>query len=150
MIERSPAAARQLASRARRRVRGQSSPPDADLARQREVVDAFFAASRDGDFDALVSVLHPDVVLRSDGGPARPRFTLVIDGASAVASQALTYGQLSPFVRPAVINGAAGVVVAAHGRPMSVMAFTVTDGRIAAIDVLVDPERLHQLDLRLD
>jgi RNA polymerase sigma-70 factor (ECF subfamily) len=150
MIERSPAAARQLASRARRRVRGQSSPPDPDLARQREVVDAFFAAARDGDFDALVAVLHPEVVLRSDGGLARPRFTVVIDGAREVASQALTYGRLSPFVRPAVINGAAGVVVAAQGKPMSVMAFTVTDGKITAIDVLVDPERLHQLDLRLE
>jgi RNA polymerase sigma-70 factor (ECF subfamily) len=147
MIERSPAAARQLASRARRRVQGQVPAPDPDLKRQREVVDAFFAASRNGDFDALVAVLDPDVVLRSDGGTARPRQTLVIHGARAVAGQALTSGRLSPFVRPALINGAAGVVVAAHGRPLFVMAFTVAGGKIVAIDVLADPERLHGLDL---
>jgi RNA polymerase sigma factor (sigma-70 family) len=147
MIQRSPAAARQLASQARRRVRGQAAAPDPDLTRQRAVVDAFFAAARDGDFDALVAVLAPDVVLRSDGGQARPRLTFVIAGARAVAGQALASGRLSPFVRPALINGAAGVVVAAHGRPLFVMAFTVTGGKILAIDVLADPERLQQLDL---
>jgi RNA polymerase sigma-70 factor (ECF subfamily) len=147
MIERSPAAARQLASRARRRVQGQATAPDPDLARQRDVVDAFFAASRAGDFDALVAVLDPDVVLRSDGGLARPRQTLVIHGAQAVAGQALASARLSPFVRPALINGAAGVVVAAHGRPLFVMAFTVAGGKIVAIDVLADPDRMHQLDL---
>jgi RNA polymerase sigma-70 factor (ECF subfamily) len=147
MIERSPTAARQLASRARRRVRGQAPAPDPDLSRQREVVDAFFAASRDGDFDALVAVLDPDVVLRSDGGLARPRQTLVLHGAQAVAGQALASGRLSPFVRPALVNGAAGVVVAAHGRPLFVMAFTVAAGKIVAIDVLADPDRLHELDL---
>jgi RNA polymerase sigma factor (sigma-70 family) len=147
MIERSPAAARQLASRARRRVQGQAPVPDPDLTRQRDVVDAFFAASRAGDFDALVAVLAPDVVLRSDGGLARPRQTLVIHGATAVAGQALASARLSPFVRPALINGAAGVVVAAHGRPLFVMAFTVADKKIVAIDVLADPDRLHELDL---
>ena len=147
MIERSPAAARQLASRARRRVQGQAPTPDPDLARQRDVVDAFFAAARDGDFDTLVAVLHPDVVLRSDGGLARARHTVAIAGARVVAAQALTFGRLAPFVRPALINGAAGVVVAANGRPLSVMAFTVTDGKIVAIDVLADPERLDELDL---
>jgi RNA polymerase sigma-70 factor (ECF subfamily) len=147
MIERSPAAARQLASRARRRVRGQAPAPDPDLARQREVVDAFFAASREGDFGALVAVLDPEVVLRSDGGLKRPRQTLVLDGAAAVAEQALASGRLSPFVRPALVNGAAGVVVATHGRPLYVMAFTVTGGKIVAIDVLADPERLQRLDL---
>ncbi|WP_336216327.1 RNA polymerase sigma factor SigJ [Nonomuraea sp. LPB2021202275-12-8] len=146
MIERSPAAARQLASRARRRVRGQAPAPDPDLSRQRRVVDAFFAAARDGDFDALVAVLHPDVVLRSDGGVARARHTVVINGARTVAEQAVTFGRLSPYARPVLINGAAGVVVAAHGRPLSVMAFTVTDGKIVAIDVLSDPDRLHDLD----
>lgn len=150
MIERSPAAARQLASRARRRVQGQASTPDHDVVRQREVVDAFFAASRDGDFDALVAVLDPDVVLRSDGGAARPRLSVVIDGAQSVAEQALTFGRLAPFVRPALVNGTAGALVAAHGRPFSVMAFTVTAGKISAIDVLSDPERLEQLDLGLD
>ncbi|MER6174292.1 RNA polymerase sigma factor SigJ [Streptosporangium sp. NPDC001681] len=147
MIERSPAAARQLASRGRRRVRGQAPAPDPDLTRQREIVDAFFAAARDGDFDALVAVLHPDVVLRSDGGVARARHTVVISGARTVAEQALTFGRLSPFARPALINGSAGVVVAAQGRPLSVMAFTVTDGKIVSIEVLADPERLHELDL---
>jgi RNA polymerase sigma factor (sigma-70 family) len=147
MIERSPTAARQLASRARRRVRGQAPTPDPDLTRQRHVVDAFFAASRDGDFEALVTVLDPDVVLRADGGPARAQQNVVIRGAQTVAGQAVSYGQLFPFARPALINGAAGVVVAAKGRPLSVMAFTVTAGKIVAIDVLADPERLRTLDL---
>ncbi|MET9474394.1 sigma-70 family RNA polymerase sigma factor [Streptomyces sp. NPDC002917] len=147
MVEKTPAATRQLASRARRRVQGGAPVPDPDLIRQREAVDAFFAAARDGDFDALVAVLDPDVVLRSDGGVAGARHTAVLHGARTVAGQALTFGQLSPFARPALINGAAGVVVVAHGRPLSVMAFTVTDGRTVAIDVLSDPERLHQLDL---
>ncbi|MEU6488061.1 RNA polymerase sigma factor SigJ [Streptomyces sp. NPDC046887] len=146
MVERTPAAARQLASRARRRVRGQAPVPDPDLARQRSVVDAFFAAARDGDFDGLVAVLHPEVVLRSDGGAARTRHTTVLTGAETVASQALTFGKLSPFVRPALVNGAAGVVVAAGGRPMSVMGFTVVDGLVVAIDVVADPERLTGLD----
>ena len=147
MLDRTPAAARQLASRARRRVRGQATVPDPDLARQRDVVDAFFAASREGDFEALVAVLHPDVVLRSDGGAARPRLTMVLRGADAVAGQAFSSGRLSPYVRPALVNGAAGVVVAAGERPLFVMAFTVTGGRIAAIDVLSDPDRLQALDL---
>ena len=147
MIERSPAAARQLASRARRRVQGQAPAPDPDLTRQRDIVNAFFAAAHHGDFDALVAVLDPEVVLRSDGGVTRARHTVVIAGARAVAEQALTFGRLSPFARPALINGAAGVIVAAHGQPLSVMAFAVTGGKILAIDVLADPERLHQLDL---
>ena len=147
MIDRSPAAARQLASRARRRVQGQAPTPDPDLDRQREVVDAFFAAARDGDFDGLVAVLHPDVVLRSDGGEKRARRTVTLNGAREVAGQAVTFGRLFPLARPALVNGAAGAVVAADGRPLSVMAFTVTDGRIVAIDVLSDPERLSRLDL---
>jgi RNA polymerase sigma factor (sigma-70 family) len=147
MLERSPAAARQLASRARRRVRGQAPAPDPDLARQRDVVNAFFAAARDGDFEGLVAVLHPDVVLRSDGGAARARHTVVLTGARTVAAQAITFGRLSPFARQALINGAAGVVVAAQGRPLSVMGFTVTGGKIVAIDVIADPDRLRKLDL---
>lgn len=147
IVERSPAATRQLASRARRRVRQSAPAPDADLARQREVVDAFFAASGSGDFDALVAVLDPDVVLRSDGGLARVSATTVIRGGTTVAENALTFGQLAPFVRPALINAAAGVVVAPRGRPVSVMAFTVRDGQIVAIDVLADPDRLQQLGL---
>ena len=147
MVDRSPAAARQLASRARRRVQGEAPAPDPDLGRQREVVDAFFAAAREGDFDALVAVLDPDVVLRSDGGTARPGATHVVHGAEAVGRRAMTFARLSPFVRPALVNGAAGVVVAPRGRVFSVMAFTVRDGRIVAIDGLADPDRLKELDL---
>jgi RNA polymerase sigma factor (sigma-70 family) len=147
MLDRTPDAARQLASRARRRVRGQAPAPDSDLGRQRAVVDAFFAASREGDLAGLVAVLHPDVVLRSDGGKARPQLNMVLRGAQAVAQQAFTSSRLSPFVRPALINGAAGVVVAPQGRAQFVMAFTVVDDRIAAIDVLSDPERLGKIDV---
>jgi RNA polymerase sigma factor (sigma-70 family) len=146
IVGRSPTAARQLASRARRRVQG-AATPDVDLTRQREVVDAFFAAARDGDFDALVAVLDPGVVLRSDGGVARPAVSVVVSGAAAVAERALTFARLSPFVRPALVNGAAGVVVAPGGRPLSVMAFTVSGGKIVEIDSVADPERLRNLDL---
>lgn len=146
IVGRTPTTARQLASRARRRVRG-APEPDADLARQREVVDAYFAAARDGDFEALVAVLDPDVVVRSDGGAARPRASFVAHGARSVAEQAVTFARLSPFARPALVNGAAGVVVAPRGRPFAVMGFTVSGGRIVAIDVLADPSRLRQLDL---
>jgi RNA polymerase sigma-70 factor (ECF subfamily) len=142
----STAAARQLASRARRRV--QAAPvPDADLARQRTVVDAFFAASRNGDFAALVAVLDPDVVLRSDGGLARPGISTVLRGSETVAAQAITFGQLAPHVRSALVNGAAGVVVAPQGRTLSIMGFSVSNGKIVAIDVLADPERLDELGL---
>jgi RNA polymerase sigma-70 factor, ECF subfamily len=147
MVGRSPAAARQLASRARRRVRGEAPVPDPDLSRQREVVDAFFAAAREGDFEALVAVLDPDIVLRSDGGAARPDATVVVRGARAVAERALTFARLAPYVRPALVNGAAGVVVAPGGRPFSVMAFTVNEGKVVAIDALSDPTRLKELDL---
>jgi RNA polymerase sigma-70 factor (ECF subfamily) len=149
VVGRSPDAARQLASRARRRVQGAAPVPDTDLTRQREVVDAFFAAARDGDFDALVAVLDPDVVLRSDGGVLRPGASVVVRGAPEVAGQALTFARLSPFVRPALVNGAAGVVVAPGGRPFSVMGFTVRGGKIVEIDGLADPERLRQLDLTI-
>jgi RNA polymerase sigma-70 factor (ECF subfamily) len=147
IVRRSPAAARQLASRARRRVQGAASVPDPDLGRQREVVDAFFAATRDGDFEALLALLDPDVVLRSDGGVARPRLTAVVRGARAVAEQAVMFARLFPYLRPALVNGAAGVVVAPHGRPFSVMGFTVAGGKILEIDVLTDPARLARLDL---
>jgi len=147
-LDRSDAAAQQLASRARRRVRG-SPEPDPDLARQREVVNAFFAAARDGDFDALVAVLDPDVELRIDGGVLRAEATRVLRGAEAVAGHTATYSKLYPFVRPALINGAAGAVVAPSGQVFSVMAFTVTNGKIIQIDALADPERLAQLDLTL-
>jgi RNA polymerase sigma factor (sigma-70 family) len=148
-LDRSVAAAQQLASRARRRVRG-APEPDRDLARQRRVVDAFFAASRDGDFDALLAVLDPDVELRIDGGVVRAEASLVLRGAKAVARHTATYAKLYPFVMPALVNGAAGAVVAPHGRPFSVMAFTVTNGKIARIDALLDPERLARLGLRTE
>jgi RNA polymerase sigma-70 factor, ECF subfamily len=149
MVGRSPTAARQLASRARRRVQGEATVPNADLGRQREVVDAFFAAARHGDFEGLLAVLDPDVVVRSDGGAARPDITETLRGARAVAERAMTFAHLHPYVRPALVNGVAGVVVAPHGRPFSVMGFTVVDGRIVAIDALADPERLRALDLTI-
>ena len=144
VLERSEAAVQQLASRARRRVRG-SPEPDLDLVRQRQVVDAFFAASRDGDFDALIAVLAPDVELRIDGGALRAEASLLLRGAEAVAGHTATYSKLYPYVRPALVNGAAGAVVAPHGRLFSVMAFTVTGGKITHIEALVDPERLARL-----
>jgi RNA polymerase sigma-70 factor (ECF subfamily) len=148
LLERSPAATRQLASRARRRVREQAPAPDPDPARQRQVVDAYLSAARHGDFDALVGVLHPDIVLRADGGKARARYTTVLRGAQHVAGQAVEAARrLAPFARPVLVNGAAGVVTVAGGRVISVMAFTVAGGKIAAIDVLMDPERLADLDV---
>ena len=146
LLDRSPMAARKAASRARQRVEAEPTEPDVDLERQRELVDAFFEASREGDFDALVEVLHPEVVLRADGGEARPSAIHVIRGAAEVASRALTFARLSPFVQPVLVNGVAGVLVAPQGRPFSVMAFTVAGGRVAAIDVLADPARLERLE----
>jgi RNA polymerase sigma factor (sigma-70 family) len=147
MLDRSPEATRQLASRARRRVRGTAPIPDPDLARQREVVDAFFAAARAGDFDALVAVLAPDVVVRSDGGSARPEATAIVRGAPAVARRATAFADPAAGVRPALVNDAAGAVVTAGGRPVAVWAFTVANGRIAEIDMLSDPDRIARLDL---
>src|SRR5918999_2271485 len=144
-LDRSEAAAQQLASRARRRVRN-SPEPDRDLARQRRVVEAFFAASRDGDFDALLEVLDPDIELRIDGGILRAEASLVLHGADAVAAHTATYSKLYPFFRPALVNGAAGAVVAPRGRVLSVMAFTVTNGKIVQIDALLDRERLARPD----
>jgi len=147
IVGRSPAAARQLASRARRRVQGAAPVPDADLTRQREVVDAFFAAARDGDFDALLAVLDPDVVLRADRGAAATGPSLMLNGARTVAEQALRFAHLAAFARPVLVNGAAGVVVAREGRPFSLMGFTVVRRKIVEIDVLNDPARLLRLDL---
>jgi RNA polymerase sigma-70 factor (ECF subfamily) len=144
IVDRSLTAARQLASRARRRVQG-APVPDTDLPRQREVVNAFFAAARDGDFEALVAVLDPDVVLRADAGTAGLGQSAVVRGAETVASRALMFSQLSPFVRPALVNGVAGVVVAPDGQPVSVMSFTVRKGKVVEIDALADPERLRDL-----
>ena len=146
VLDRSESAAQQLASRARRRIRD-CPEPDRDLSRQRRLVDAFFAASRDGDFDALVRVLHPDVVLRIDGGDRRAGASRILRGARAVAENARTYSKLHPFVLPAVVNGRAGAVIAPRGRPYAVLAFTAGDDGITSIDALLDPERLERLDL---
>src|SRR5438552_239627 len=146
MVGRTPASARQLASRARRRVKGADIPePDPDLARQREVVDAFFTAARGGDFDALVAVLDPDVVLRADFGAKRPGIPRVIHGAAAVAKQALIAALPHARLHPALVNGAAGVVVTVNGRPFAVMGFTVAKGKIVEIDTIADPERVRRI-----
>ena len=148
IVGRSEAATRQLASRARRRVQGAPVAPDPDLGRQREVVDAFLAAARGGDFDALVSVLDPEVVLRADRGAAGD--SVEVRGPAAVANQALTFSRLGAgggTVRRALVNGAAGVVGIREGRPFSVLGFTVAGGRIVEIDILADPARLERLDL---
>jgi RNA polymerase sigma factor (sigma-70 family) len=143
MLGRSPAATRQLASRARRRVQGAAPPPDADLARQWAVVDAFLAAARSGDFDALVGVLDPDVVLRAEQAGSSTE----VRGARAVASSALGFAWLAGHARLALVNGAAGLVAAPRGRPASVLGFTVAGGKIAEIDILADPRRLRRIDL---
>jgi RNA polymerase sigma factor (sigma-70 family) len=147
IVGRSPNAAKMLASRARRRVQGAAPVPDADLTRQREVVDAFLAASRGGSFDALVAVLDPDVVLRADFGAVTAGASSVIRGARAVAEQALTFSRYARFAQPALVNGAVGVVTAPDGQPVSVMGFTITRGKIIEIDILADPVRLRQVDL---
>jgi RNA polymerase sigma factor (sigma-70 family) len=144
VIERTPEAARQLASRARRRVQAQKVAPDADLAAQRSVVDAFLAASRDGDFQRLVAVLDPEVVLRGDGIGGK---LLEVRGAERVASRAQSFSRLGLVRHPALVNGAPGLVCTLEGKPFSVLSFMVRSGKIAEIDILSDPERLSRLDL---
>jgi RNA polymerase sigma factor (sigma-70 family) len=143
IVDRSPTAARQLASRARRRVQGAAPVPDADLTGQREVVDAFLAAAREGDFDALVAVLHPDVVLRADTAGRSTE----VRGAAAVANRALSFRRFARFGRPALVNGAPGLVTAPEGKPYSVMGFTITGGKIVEMDIVADPARLSKVDL---
>jgi len=147
IVDRSPEAARQLASRARRRVRAERTVPDADIEGQREVVDAFMAAAREGDFDRLVAVLDPDVVLRQDFGRAGDPRT--IHGAETVARQALSYSRIGLDIRPALVNGAAGAVAFLNGEPFSIGAVTVRNGRIVEFDFLADRERLRELDLTM-
>ncbi|HEY6710550.1 MAG TPA: RNA polymerase sigma factor SigJ [Actinomycetota bacterium] len=143
LVGRSEAAARQLASRARRRVRGAEPPvPDPDLARQRAVVDAFFRAARGGDLEGLVAVLHPEVVLRADFGARRPAAPRVVRGAEAVARQAQLAALPGAHLHPALVNGAAGVVVTVNGRPFAVLGFIVAGGRIVEIDAFADPGRV--------
>jgi RNA polymerase sigma factor (sigma-70 family) len=145
IVERSPEATRQLASRARRRVRGADPVTDAAPAAQWEVVEAFLAAARNGDFDALVAVLDPDVVLRADGGLTG--LSQHVQGAARVAGQALHWSRVDLTLRRALINGAAGMVTFRDGQPFSIGAFTIKNGRIAEIDFLADPERIARLDL---
>src|SRR6059036_2295169 len=146
IVGRTPDAARQLASRGRRRVRGAAPEPDADLTHQREIVDAFLAASRNGDFDALLSVLDPEVVFRIDAGKVRALARPPVVGAEAVARQVLSRGsRFAPHARPAIVNGAAGVIVGPDERPFAVVGFTVARGRITAIDVIVDREKLRRV-----
>jgi RNA polymerase sigma factor (sigma-70 family) len=147
IVGRTPAAARQLASRARRRVQGAAPAPDVDVARQREVVDAFLAAARGGDFDALLEVLDPEVVLRVDRGAIPRGASREVRGAPAVVEQVRTFARLAASARPALVNGAAGFVVAPRGRPIAVAGFTVAHGKIVEIDLLADPARLRELDL---
>lgn len=147
MVDRSPDAARQLASRARRRVRGAGvAAPDPDLSRQREVVDAFLAAARDGDFETLVSVLDPDVTLRIDAGLGR-RASMTIHGAAAVAEQTRSgaTGLARFVVRPAIVSGTPGFVATRKGRRVAVVGFTVADGKIVEIDTILDPVRLDKI-----
>ena len=144
IVNRSPEAARKLASRARGRIRRASPQPDSDMGAQREVVDAFFAAGRAGDFDRLVAVLDPDVVLRGDFGTGAVR---VVSGATAVAKQAKLFGRPEREVRAATVNGAAGAVIFVRNRPFSVMAFVVSGRRVTAIDVIADPASVDRLDL---
>jgi RNA polymerase sigma factor (sigma-70 family) len=145
ILDRSPQAARQLANRARHRIQGERVEPDPDLHTQREVVDAFLAASREGDFEGLVAVLDPDAVVRADFGPGRPPHE--VRGAEAVASNAVMFSRLGLEVRPALINGAVGAVSMRDGKPFSVGAMTVRNGKIVALNFFADPERLAQLDL---
>jgi RNA polymerase sigma-70 factor, ECF subfamily len=149
MVGRTPAATRQLASRARRRVADGAPVPDRDLARQQAAVDAFLAAAREGDFERLVATLAPDVVLRADAGRGAPFPSREVRGAQAVAREAQLFSRVAGVSgAPALVNGAVGAVSWRDGRPFSVLGFTVTDGRIAAIDILADPDRIARLDLR--
>ncbi len=144
LVDRSPVATRKLASRARSRVRD-AEVPDPDLARQRAVVDAFFLAARGGDFDALVALLHPDVVLRVDFGPGRPAASTIVRGASAVARQARLGADPAALIHPALVNGAAGAVVTLGGQPHVVMAFTVVDDRVVELDIIADADRVRRV-----
>jgi RNA polymerase sigma-70 factor (ECF subfamily) len=146
IVGRSSEATRQLASRARRRVRGARTTPDGDATRQRAVVDAFFAASRGGDFEGLVALLDPDVVLRADAGEGSA-LTRLVRGAEAVAASARAGARPDATIRPVLVNGAAGAVILVDGRPFAVMGFTVAGGRIVEIDVLADPARVAALEV---
>ncbi|MFI6007319.1 RNA polymerase sigma factor SigJ [Streptomyces sp. NPDC051243] len=149
IVDRTSAATRQLASRARRRVRGATPSAEPDLGRQRQVLDAFVAASRAGDFEALLAVLDPDVVLRADSGPlvGGAAASKVVRGAKPVAEQAMLFAHLAQYARLVLVNGTVGAVNLPEGKPQSVMGVTIADGRITRMYILADPERLGRLDL---
>lgn len=147
IVGRSPAATRQLASRARRRVRDEAPAPERDPAKQREVVDAWLAASGRGDFDALVALLDPGAVLRVDAGPGRPGLSKLVRGAAQIAGNALMFRRGAPTARPMLVNGTVGLVSASARGVTSVMSFTIVDGRIQRLDILADPDRLAALGL---
>jgi RNA polymerase sigma-70 factor (ECF subfamily) len=148
IVNRTPAATRQLASRARRRVRAEAPSPDADVAVQRRVVDAFLAATRAGDFEALLRILSPDVVFRADSGGAGPLARPPIVGAQAVADELVHRGRaFAPLARPAMVNGAPGTILSAPGFPLVVGSFAVSGGRIAAIDLIADPAKLRGVSI---
>ena len=147
IVDRSPDAARQLASRARRRVQGERTVPDADLHSQREIVDAFRAAAREGNFEALVELLDPDAVLRADEGAVGG--SRIVRGAATIARQAMAFSRLDLDIRPAIVNGAAGTVTLRDGEPFAIAGFTVRNRRIVEMDILADPERLRQIDLTI-
>ncbi len=147
VVGRAPDAARQLASRARRRVQGAAAVPDADLSRQREVVDAFLSASRAGDFDALLAVLDPDVVLRTDPIAVPPGFSQEARGAMAVVRRAVVGARYAPHSQLALLDGVVGLVIAPRGRLIRALAFTVAGGRITEIDVIADTDRLRRLEV---
>ncbi|MFF0743668.1 sigma-70 family RNA polymerase sigma factor [Streptomyces sp. NPDC004111] len=147
LVDRTPAATRQLASRARRRVQGTAPAPDTDANRQRKVVGAFLAASRGGDFDGLLALLAPECVLRADAGPGMPKASRFVRGAREVVSNALMFAQFAQYAQTAQVNGAPGLVTVVAGRALSVMDFTVVEGRIVEINILADRERLAGLDL---
>jgi hypothetical protein len=147
VVGRTPASAKKLASGARRRVRGAPAVPRAELTRQRSVVEAFLAAARSGDLDALLAVLAPDVVRRADPAILQPGGQPVVSGADAVARQTLVLGQRARFAEPALVNGTVGAVVAPHGRLLLVLAITVAGDRVTGYDVIADPARLAQLEL---
>jgi len=148
IVGRSPDAARQLASRARRRVQGAKPEPDVTLAEQQRVVDAFLAAAREGDFDALLELLDPEVTLRVDAGPGSPLAKPPVVGATAVLAEARRWSALSPYGRPAIVNGVAGAVIGRPGRLFAVVAVTVANGRITALDFVVDPAKLARARLQ--
>ncbi len=147
ILERSPAATRQLASRARRRVQGTTPPQHVDLARQRQVVDAFLTALREGDFDALLAVLDPDVLLRDDSAALPPGTAALMRGARAVAAHALTFSKSAQFVQPALVNGAVGLAIVPPGQLIGALGFTFKHGKVAEIEMISDPERLQHVDL---